>query len=173
MVQNIAIISLDRGVSYEVAKLVANELEMHFIDTIDLFEFDNKPRTLSDMLKQFGIRYFRQKEKGTLKYVSGFSNSVINLESGMAGFKGNFDTVKENCLLIYLKHDKNNLLKKFKDKSYDTGTLKRFYCISESVLIKRDMKLTNNADIVIKVNNQSPLKIASEVIRNIKSFYGV
>ena len=40
MVQNIAIIGLDRDVAYEVSKMVANQLEMHFLDTIDLFEFD-------------------------------------------------------------------------------------------------------------------------------------
>ena len=100
MVENIAIIGIDRQQAYETAKLLASELEMHFLDTIELFEFDNVPRTLSDMIKEYGLRYFRKKEKGTLKYASEFNQTVINCESGMAMKKKNFESLRQNCLSI-------------------------------------------------------------------------
>ncbi|MBQ7466560.1 MAG: hypothetical protein IJS74_00650 [Clostridia bacterium] len=173
MVQNIAIIGLDRDVAYEVSKMVANQLEMHFLDTIDLFEFDNKPRTLSEMLSQFGIRYFRQKEKGTIKYVTGFTNSVINIESGAAEFGGNLKELKTNCLVIYLRQDIRDFLQTMNKKEFKDEILKAFYYASPNAIQRRDNHLLTDADIVIDIYDQSVLKIASEVLRKIKSFYGV
>lgn len=173
MVQNIAIIGMNRDVAYEVSKLVASQLDMHFMDTIDLFEFDNHPRTLSDMLKQFGLRYFREKEKGTIKYVAGFTNSVINIESGMSVFKNNFKMLKTTSLVIYLKQDIKELEYILAGKKYPDRYVKDFYCLTETNLLNRDDQLSKNADIVVKIYNESVFKIASEVIRQIKLFYGV
>ena len=173
MVQNIAIIGLDRDIAYEVSKMVASELEMHFLDTIDLFEFDNKPRTLSDMLSEFGIRYFRQKEKGTIKYVTGFTNSVINIESGAAEFRGNFKELKTNCLVIYLRQDVREFLQAMNKKQFKDEILKEFYYASPSAIQRRDNNLLTDAHIVIDIYDQSSFKISSEVIRKIKSHYGV
>ena len=172
MIQNIAVVGIDRDIAYEVSKLIASELDMHFLDTIDLFEFDNKPRTLSDILELCGIRYFREKEKGTLKYVSDFNNSVINLESGMAECQGNFKIIKTNCLVVYLKQNTNELFEKLSKKDYKSKALRNFYCVSEKVIGKRDINLSKNADIVINIDGFSPLKTASEVIRQIKIFFG-
>ena len=173
MVQNIAIIGLDRDISREVASLVANELEMHFMDTIDLFEFDNKPRDLSEMLKVFGVRHFRKKEKGTIKYVSSFNQTVINFESGSASCKENLKTIKENCLIVYLKKRKPSLIRDLKKKNYASVYLKRFYLLTDNAIKRRNDNLVKYADIVINVDNQSVFKITSELIRQIKAFYGV
>ena len=63
MIQNIAIIGLNRDVSYEVAKQLATELDMFFFDALELFEFDNMPKTFSSLLSDFGEKYYRRKEK--------------------------------------------------------------------------------------------------------------
>ena len=57
MVQNIAIVGLNRSQAYEVGKLLAEELDMHFFDCLELFEFDNIPRTFPMMLEEFGEKY--------------------------------------------------------------------------------------------------------------------
>ena len=101
MVQNIAIVGLNRTKVYEVAKLLAEQLDMHFFDSLELFEFDNIPRNLSQMLEEYGEEYYRKKEKGMIGYVSGFTNCVINLESGMAESVVNFNQIKETSILIY------------------------------------------------------------------------
>ena len=82
MVSNIAIIGLNRKMSRKVSELLSEELQMHFLDTIELFEFDNIPRTLSDIIRENGLRYFREKEKSLTGYASGFENTVIHAESG-------------------------------------------------------------------------------------------
>lgn len=173
MVENIAIIGLDREQSYETAKLLASELDMHFLDTIELFEFDNIPRTLSDMIKEYGLLYFRKKEKGALKYASEFSQTIIHCESGMAMRKANFSSLKENCLIIYLHNSASVIERKLKAKKYKTTEEAKLFKIGIGQIKNRITNLKNNSDIIIDAKNKSTLKLASESLRKIKEFYGV
>ena len=173
MVENIAIVGLDREQSYETAKLLASELDMHFLDTIELFEFDNIPRTLSDMIKEYGLLYFRKKEKGALKYASEFSQTLIHCESGMAMRKANFDNLKTNCLVIYLHNSASVVERKIKSKKYKTIEEAKLFKISLDQIKNRIANLKKYSDIIVDAKNKSTLKLASEVLRKIKEFYGV
>ena len=59
MVNNIMILGINRKVSRQVSEMLAEQLQMHFLDIIELFEFDNIPRSLSDVLGLKGERYYR------------------------------------------------------------------------------------------------------------------
>ena len=115
MVQNIAIIGLNRELAYEVSKQLAEELYMHFFDCLQLFEFDNIPRTFPELLEQFGEQYYRKKEKSLTEYASGFNECVINFESGVCENIKNLETIKSNCLLVYL-HVTPSKIKKILEK---------------------------------------------------------
>lgn len=173
MVQNIAIVGLNRKQSYEVAKLLAEELDMHFFDCLELFEFDNIPRTLPVMLEEYGEKYYRKKEKGIIKYASGFSETVINLEGGMAELKTNFKSIKQNCLLIYLHVPASKIKSKLSREDYKSKQEKRFFDISMSRLSKRITNLKAGADIIVPASSGSALKLTSEVLRSIKAYYSI
>ncbi len=170
MVENIAIVGLCREQAYEVGKILADELEMHFFDCIELFEFDNIPRDLTTMLKEYGERYYRAKEKGMLKYVGGFNNTVINLEAGMCK-KENFKTIKKTCLLVYLHVPASMVKKKLATATYKSKEEKKFFDVSEKKIQSRIAKYKANADIVVASAHGTALKIASDVVRQIKAFY--
>lgn len=170
MVQNIAVVGLVREQAYEVSKLLAEELEMHFFDCIELFEFDNAPRNLTIMLRELGEKYYRKKEKGALKYASEFVNTVINLEAGMA-CRENFKTIKENCLFIYLHVPQGQVKKKLSGGKYRSIEEKKFFDVPPSKIKERIEKYKKNADIIIPASKGSALKISSEALRKIRAFY--
>ena len=173
MVQNIAIVGLNRSQAYEVGKLLAEELDMHFFDCLELFEFDNIPRTFSEMLEGFGEKYYRKKEKGMVKYASGFNECVINFEGGIAENASNFDTIKDNCLLIYLHQSASYVKKKLDKVKYKSKHEEKFYNISIERISERIKELKAKADIVVPAMQGSPLKITSEILRKIKAYYNV
>ena len=173
MVQNIAIVGLNRSQAYEVGKLLAEELDMHFFDCLELFEFDNIPRTFPMMLEEFGEKYYREKEKGMLKYASGFNECIINLECGFADNKSNFETIKENCLLVYLHIPASKIKKKIEKTKYNTEQEKKFFDVSIETVNARIKALKEGTDIVVPAQNGSALKLCSDILRGIKAYYNV
>jgi len=171
MVQNIAIVGLNRSQAYETAKLLAEELDMHFFDALELFEFDNIPRTFQVLLEEYGEKYYRKKEKGIIGYSSEFSECVLNFEGGVAELKTNIKEIKKNSLLIYLDVNKESLKKTLDNIKYNSLEEKKFYNISLSKIQKRIDNLQACADIVVDANIGSQLKIVSKILRAIKEYY--
>lgn len=171
MINNIVILSINRQVSRQVAEMLSEQLQMHFVDTIDLFEFDNIPRSLSDVLALNGERYFREKEKGQCKYVSGFDNTVIHAESGAVMKSANITSFKKNCLVIYLHYPLSNIKNVLKNKKYNSRELKKFFCISDKRLERRIELLKKFSDIVVAGMGKSALKLTSETLRAIDKYY--
>ena len=171
MVQNIAIVGLNRKKTYEVAKTLASELDMFFFDALELFEFDNIPRTFPIMLKEFGEDYYRRKEKGIIGYASEFSNCVINLESGFSEKEESFNVLKENCLLVYLAEATNIVKEELEKQTFETEEEQKFFLVNEDVLKQRALRLETNADIIVNASEVSSLKIVSDTIRMIKNYY--
>ena len=172
MIQNIAVVSLNREKSYEVAKLLAKELDMLFFDSLELFEFDNVPRDLSQMLEEYGESHFRKKEKGMIGYVSEFTNCIIHLESGMAETEENLKKIKETSMLIYIHEPASKINKKLEKKAYKTEQEKLFFNVGIDRIKKRISALKKNADIMVNEEG-SELKISSQILRKIKEFYNL
>lgn len=173
MVQNIAIVGLYRKLAYDVAKELAAVLDMHFFDCVELFEFDNIPRDFSTMLREFGEKHYRQKERGMLEYVSGFEETIINLESGMSALKENFKTVKKNCLLIYLHQPLGMVTKRLEKQKYKSSEEQKFFCISREKAEKRIKSLKENCNIMVNASHGSAEKIAQNVMTAMRQFYGI
>jgi len=173
MVENIAIMGLDRKLAYDVAKLLSSELEMNFLDTVELFEFDNAPRTQSSMIAEFGLKLYRKKFRSTVKYASFFANTLINVDNAMAFSKDIFKIIKNNCLFIYLEESTRKVLEKLGKEDFKTKHLKRLYNLSEAQLERKVTRMKEAADIIVMVEDSSELKICADIIRQIKEFYHV
>lgn len=171
MVQNIAVVGLNREKAYEVAKDLAKELDMFFFDALELFEFDNIPRTFPEMLKTYGVEYYRKKEKSIIGYSSEFTNCVINLESGFCETESNFKVVKEGSLLVYLAEAPNIVCENLLKQKFNSAQEEMFFLVDEEILKNRAEILTKNADVIVNASSGSSLKIVSETIRMIKNYY--
>lgn len=171
MVSNIVVLGINRDMTRQVAEILSEQLEMHFLDTIELFEFDNIPRSFSDILKTQGERYFREKEKSLTGYVSSFDNTVIHAESGSVIKSKNIKKFKEHCLIIYIHYPASMIKKILGEKKYDTVELKKFFNISIDRVQRRIGLLKKQSDIVVTGSGKSSLKITSEILRSIDNYY--
>lgn len=173
MVQNIAIVSFKKDQAYEVSKLLAEQLEMSFLDTVELFEFDNAPRTQTDMIRDFGLKTYRKSIRSTVKYASFFENTVINVDISALSSQKVFDIIKNNCLLIYVGNGTKRVYGFLQKQKFASKELEKIYKMSLEKIQKTDEKIRKNADIVVTVPGAHDLKLVSEILRCIKEFYGL
>ena len=75
---NIVLVSMNVDLAQKMARALAEQFEMYYLDSMELYRFDIQPYTLTYVLKKYGIEYFREKQMDTMKYVASFSNTVIN-----------------------------------------------------------------------------------------------
>ncbi len=171
MITNIVIASIDRKASREVSEIVAEQLGMHVLDTIELFEFDNIPRSLGQILEEQGEKYFRKKEKSLSGYVSEFENTVISVDSGCVLEPDNIEKLKTSAIIVYLGKPQQALKSALKNENYANKYLKKFYDISLEKIKNRVNLWKSCSDIVINTNNKSSLKVGAEVIRSIEEYF--
>ena len=171
MITNIVIASIDRKESREVAEIVAEQLGMHVLDTIELFEFDNIPRSLGQILEEQGEQYFRKKEKSLSGYVSEFENTVISVESGCVLEPTNIEKLKTSAIIVYLNKSQKAIKEILKTQNYANKYLAKFYNISLDKIRNRVNLWKNSSDIVINTNNKSSLKVGAEVIRAMEEYF--
>jgi len=172
MVQNIALFSFDRLLSYEVGKLLSEQLDMSFLDTVELFNFDNAPRNQQTVIAEFGLKVYRKSFRSTVKGASFFENTVINVDYPVLSSKDILDIVKQNCLVIFLDTGNKRAYNKIK-KTKHSKELAKIYSLKEDVFEKYHSKIQAEADICIKCLKNGELKIVSDIIRHIKEFYMV
>ena len=103
MKSNIAVVCLDYKIALEVAKILAGELDMYFLDIQGLYDFDIKPRTIAETIREYGIEYYRKEISGSIKYASSFENSIMTIESGAVEDVSNIEELRKHCLLIYIR----------------------------------------------------------------------
>jgi len=171
MISNIVIVGIDRRLSRQVAEIISEQLGMHFVDTIELFEFDHIPRSLADILESQGEGYFRKKEKGLSGYVSEFENTVIHAESGCVNENDNIETLKQNAVVVYIKKYATSTKRILGEISYENSYLKRFFNISLEKIKARQNLWIESANIVVDAKNYSALKVSADSIRAIENYF--
>lgn len=173
MVQNIAIISFRKHQSHEIAKMLSDQMDMSFLDTLELFEFDNAPRKQSDVVKEFGMTLYKKKICSSVKYASFFENTVISAEISALSTNKMLDILRNNCLVIYLSNGTKRVFNEIQKTKFETKELKKIYGLSLEQIEKRDALIRKKSDIIIQPSSEHNLKTVSEIIRKIKEFYGV
>ena len=170
---NIAIIGLNPEYTNEVASLVAEQLDMYFLDTLKLFEYDYAPYSLSELISENNIRWVRQKLVRTIKYACTLDNTIITFESGILNNKQKMSIIDKGCLIIYLHQEERKINKYQENVKYQTNELKRFCKIKESNIKKYISTAKEYSDITINASKFSTFKCMGEVLRAIKKYYGV
>lgn len=171
--ENIIVCCLDYNIGVNVAKRLADSLDMYFLDIQGLYEFDIKPRTIAETIKEQGIDYYRNEISGTIKYVSTFNNSVIVIESGAIEEAKIVEKIKEHCLFIYVRSFPKwveNINYKFDCKSQEEENL---YRLTDDCIVLRDKMLCENAEIIAYGEENNIQSFVDNIENKIKKFYGV
>lgn len=170
MIQNISIICLDRDYAKQVAAVLAERLDMQWMDVFDLVMFDNKPRTFSEFLELRGQDGYRRHELSCLNYATSFTNSIIVCESGCVEIPVNLDTICDNTLVLYLHFPVKKMIEKLGKETYASEAERAFFVKDKKVFDLRVGLAKQNANIVINCSQKTPIVAASHVIRQLKLF---
>jgi len=169
----IAILGLIPEYTNEVASLVAEQLDMYYLDTLKLFEFDYGAYTFSELIKLNKTKWVRQKLYKRIKFACSLTNTIITCEPKTIKSEQKMKHICDNTLVIYLHQDERKVKKYEAEKEYKDNYLKKFFQIKDPD-IKRMIYLAKNyADITINASKFSTFKCMGEVLREIKKYYGV
>lgn len=170
---NIVMVGMDTEYVERVSKMLAEQFDMYYLDSTELYRFDIKPYTLSFVLKKMGMEYFREQQMGTMKYVSSFSNTVITVESGALMYQDNLDRLTKDALIVYIKMDEHTLNKRLQNRDYFSREEYNFFCLNKREIITRDEVLKNVAEVCVDASGLTEEKCLEVLTEEIKKFYGV
>ena len=101
-----------------VGRRLADRLKMRFVDTDDLIE-ERQGNPVSDIVKSHGWGHFRKLERNTIEEISKEDHLIIAPGGGAVLDTDNVKALRENGFIIWLKADKQTLLKRM---NQDPGT---------------------------------------------------
>lgn len=170
-VKNIVIIGANLPFVNAVAKQLADQLEMFYLDLQGLFEFDISPETFSDLLKQGGEKYFRSRQRGSVKYASSFENTVIAIELGVAESLDNIEILDKRGLLILLESDFKSTAKQLKQVHFASRREKELFVVSKKEFERRVKNVQQEVDITINAQDANLEKVVDEINEKILEYY--
>ena len=170
-VKNIVIIGANLPLVNAVAKQLAGELEMFYLDLQGLFEFDISPETFLDLLRQGGEKYFRSRQRGSVKYASSFENTVIAIELGVAESLDNIEILDKRGLLILLESEFASFKKQAKQMSFASRKEKKLFVVSRREFLRRMQNVKQQVDIMVSAENPDVETIVAEINQKILEYY--
>lgn len=170
---NIVVVGMDIDYTEKVSKILSEQFDMYYLNSMELYRFDIHPYTLSYVLKKFGKEYFREQQEGTVKYISSFSNTVITVESGALMYQYNLDLLTKDSLIVYIRMDEHTLNKRLQNRDYFSREEYNFFCLNKRELITRDEVLMNIAEVVVDASALSEQQCLAVLTTEIKKYYGV
>ena len=170
---NIVLVSMDPEFTNKVAQLLAEQFDMYFLDSMELYRFDIQPYTFTYILKKFGIEYFREKQMDSMKYVGSFSNTVITVESGALLYQKNIDILTKDAIIIYIKIDEHKMFKRMQSADYKSREEYGFFCLNKREILTRDEVLTNICEVMVDASDYDENKCLNNITDEIMKYYGV
>lgn len=170
---NIVLVCMDPEFCVRVAKLLSEQFEMYYLDSMELYRFDIHPLTFTYILKKFGLEYFREKQSDSMKYVSSFSNTVITVESGALLYQKNLDILTRDSIIVYVGIDEHKLNKSLLKQDYSSRDEYMFFCLNKREILTRDEVLKNIAEVIVDGSHYNEIECVRDITREIKKYYGV
>jgi shikimate kinase len=129
---------------------LAREYKTYFIDTDNLIEsFENK--TINEIFEKEGEEAFRQKERYCFKWIkNNVKNTVISVGGGFPVF---IPEIKEAGIVIYLKVEFNEILKRMNEKEIKKRPLFKYIEKAKELFEKRAKIYEDLADYIIENND--------------------
>lgn len=163
--KNICIIGLATNFTKTIAKTLADKLDMFYADINDLLRFDLLD--INEAKKLAGKNYILKLETSKIKTVASYENTIITLNYSSLTNNENFEILKRECLIIYLK-----LTKSLYEKHIEQDKLtKSQKAIALTVFKDRDFISQNVTDIMVKVNTKNESKLQDIILEEITHYY--
>ena len=133
-----------------VGRVLAKELNTYFLDTDSLIEtFENM--NISEIFQKYGEDRFREMERYCFNWIKkDVKNTVISVGGGFPVF---IPEIKEAGIVIYLKVDFDEILKRMNEEEIKKRPLFADIKKAKELFKKRDEIYLKLADYVIENNN--------------------
>jgi len=133
-----------------IGRILAKEIKSYFLDTDVLIEtFENKK--ISEIFETLGEEEFRKMEKRCFEWIKkDVKNTVISVGGGFPVF---IPEIKEAGIVIYLKVDFEEILKRMNEKELKKRPLFQDIQKAKELYEKRDKIYSNLADYIIENRN--------------------
>jgi len=113
LITNIILTGMPGTYKSAAGKLLAERLDMNFMDTDAFFEFEYG-KTIADCFREYGEDTFRDLEAKIVDRVYYFENTVIATGGGVPERDDNMEKLKRYGLIILLKCDVKELARRLK-----------------------------------------------------------
>ena len=171
MISNIVLIGMMGTFKTSAGRILAERLDMHFLDTDAYFEFEYSMK-ISECFKQWGEDMFRDLESKVADRVYYFENTVISTGGGMVERDSSMEKLKRFGIVVLLKCDCKVLAKRVhisKDRPKLVGLNKRGKL--KKLWAERKEKYHKYADIVIDNTNLDCEQTAAAIAEALTAFY--
>ncbi|NPA87455.1 shikimate kinase [Caminibacter pacificus] len=130
-----------------IGRILAKELNTYFIDTDNLIEyFEN--RSIKEIFEKEGEESFRKKERYCFEWIkNNVKNTVISVGGGFPVF---IPEIKEAGVVIYLKVDFDDILKRMSEDEIAKRPLFQDIKKAKELFSKRDNIYRQLADYIIE-----------------------
>lgn len=168
MKTNITIVCFVNSFEKKVAKALADDLELYYVDVNDFMEFNLI--NSSEVLTTCGADYLTKIERKTVKTVSEFENTVITLDTNMLFDKENIKSLKETSIMVYIQV----INKAFENEIKNAATEDKAHLeVQGLVFEEREKQLLTACDIVVPSNNLNEKSTIKKVVKAINAYYTV
>lgn len=146
-----------------IGKLLGEKLTLRSID-IDVIIEQNEKRTVSEIFRNEGEKYFRNIERETIE--KNFTNKDLIISLGGGAFEDQLtqELLLKNSTVIYLKTSPNVILERIKNNT-NRPLLKNQMTVEkiQSIILQRQ-KNYELANITILTDNKNTDKIVEEIL---------
>ncbi|MFA6860176.1 MAG: hypothetical protein WCR30_02160 [Clostridia bacterium] len=155
---NIAIVCHERNLLKDVAYKVALALGMFFVDASDFIEYDlvDKERATNFCSKD----YLEVREKKAIENICSYENTLISITDELFVSSQNFENVRKQRAIFFLKTDKKFSLKAEK-------------IVSKLGEEARENEIANISDFVILQDKKTNEVLCKEIVGKMNEYKGV
>lgn len=173
MKENILIVSYDQVLSRQIADKLAEFFSMRVFSAIELFEFDNIPRTLDEMIAIRGIDYVKDELAGIIKFSTDYQNVVFVSDLSMHETCRQFmSKIIASYIVVILKDDIEKEVSYLENKQFGEYE-KELYLYNRQELEIAENSISELADVVVGVHGRPANEIVGEIVSAIKTIYNV
>ncbi len=163
MKKNIVLVGLMGCGKSSVGNVLAEKTGLKLVDTDELIE-QQENKTISEIFKINGEKYFRELEHQCAKSLSNNASLIVSTGGGMLENTKNMDLFKQNGYVLYLYAPAKELYKRVKNETHRPLLKNSNPLETLSSLLEQRAATYEKADFTINTLNKQVCEIADEII---------
>lgn len=163
---NIVLIGFMGSGKSTIGKKIANKKNMKFIDMdFEIEKLENK--TISEIFRDYGEIYFREKETELLKKVLNNENAVISTGGGIIEKEENREILRKEGNIVWLYADSGKIVENIKNEIHKRPKLMEAQNLEkyiDKLLKSRYSKYEEVSNIKVNTNNKNIDEVMSDIL---------